>query len=65
MNKEKFVDIVNDILGSRMYFKNIIDNIDDLKIRCEMNSLNLYTCNTRIEMLFDQIIKEGLEDDNY
>lgn len=40
MNKEKFVDIIDDILGGRMYFKNIIDNIDDLEIRCKMNSLN-------------------------
>ena len=64
MNKEKFVDIVDDILGSRIYFKNIIDNIDDLEIRCKMNSLNLYACNTRIEMLFDQIAKEGLEKDD-
>ena len=63
MNKEKFVDTIDDILGGRIYFKNIIDKIDDLKIRCKMNSLNLYACNTRIEMLFDQIIKEGLEED--
>lgn len=63
MNKEKFVDSVDDILGSRMYFKNIIDNIDDLEIRCKMNSLNLYACNTRIEILFDKILKEGLEED--
>lgn len=63
MNKEEFVDNVDDILGTRMYFKNIINNIDDLEIRCKMNSLNLYTCNTRIEMLFDKIIKEGLEED--
>ena len=62
MNKEKFVDSVDDILGGRIYFKNIIDNINDLEIRCKMNSLNLYACNTRIEMLFDQIIKEGLEE---
>ena len=63
MNKEKFVDIIDDILGNRMEFKDIIDKIDDLEIRCKMNSLNLYACNTRIEMLFDQIIKEGLEED--
>ena len=63
MNKEKFVDIIDDILGNRMEFKDIIDKIDDLEIRCKMNSLNLYACNTRIEMLFDQIIKEGVEED--
>ena len=42
MNKEKFVDTIDDILGGRIYFKNIIDKIDDLEIRCKMNSLNLY-----------------------
>ena len=63
MNKEKFVDTIDDILGGRIYFKNIIDKIDDLEIRCKMNSLNLYACNTRIEMLFDKIIREGLEED--
>lgn len=63
MNKEKFVDSVANIIGSRIYFENIIDNIDDSEIRDKMNSLNLYACNTRIEMLFDKIIKEGLEED--